>query len=63
MEDQNGQKHYTTEVIGSTLIMLDSKAQDTSVNAPESPEEIGDDAANTSESPKDFPDKEDDLPF
>ena len=58
-EDQNGQKHYATEIIGSNMIMLDPKGQDSSMVEPE-PQEYSDAEPETS---KESSKEDDDLPF
>ena len=63
-DDQNGQKHYMTEIVGFTMVMLDSKGQDVSSNAPE-PQKGSAPAADSKPEPpgNNFPEGEDDLPF
>ena len=57
-EDQNGQKRYLTEVVGASMVMLDSKG-----TAP-SRESKGTMPDAIPEPPADeFPEGEDDLPF
>ena len=62
-EDQNGQRHYATEVIGFTMIMLDPRSQETSKVIPERQEATS--SFNTSQPPpaSDSPTPDDDLPF
>ena len=61
-EDQNGQRHYATEIVGFNKLMLDSRSQDTStgVTGPQ-----GAPVSEPSQAPPapDFPEAEDDLPF
>jgi len=61
-EDQNGQRHYATEIVGFNMLMLDSRSQDTStgVTGPQ-----GAPVSEPSQAPPapDFPEAEDDLPF
>ena len=63
-DDQDGQKHYSTEVIGSNFIMLDAKGQDVSTNAKE-PQQEHEPASDNMPKPPDStaPEQEDDLPF
>jgi len=62
-EDQNGQKHYATEVIGANMIMLDPKSQNTTIEEPESQENAIPDSDTVPESSPDTSKEEDDLPF
>jgi single-strand DNA-binding protein len=56
-EDQNGQKHYITEIIGSNIILADSKGSENTKNTPEQ-------KTNSKKGSGDnFPDEDDDLPF
>jgi single-strand DNA-binding protein len=56
-EDQNGQKHYITEIIGSNIILADSKGSENIKNTPEQ-------KPNSKKGSGDnFPDEDDDLPF
>lgn len=61
-EDQSGQKRYSTEVVGYTLLMLDSKNQDTS-GGPPPQRQGGQSSFNASQPPSNIPDADDDLPF
>ncbi len=63
-DDKDGQKHYMTEVVGFNMVMLDSKGQDVSSNAPE-PQKGSAYAADSKPEPpgNNFPEGEDDLPF
>ena len=62
-EDQNGQKHYSTEVVGTNMIMLDPKSQDTTIEEPEPQENAIPDSDTVPESSIDTSKEEDDLPF
>ena len=63
-DDQNGQKHYATEVIGATFIMLDSKGQDTSRGSATPPGKTAPKPDSMPElSEADYPEQDDDLPF
>ena len=62
-EDQNGQKHYSTEVVGTNMIMLDPKSQDTIIEEPESQENNIPDSDTVPEPSQGSPKEEDDLPF
>ena len=62
-DDQDGQKHYVTEIVGFNMVMLDPKGMDTSMNVPEPPESPLPDADITPEPSEDVPKEEDDLPF
>ena len=62
-EDQNGQKHYATEVIGNLMIMLDSKGQDTSMAGPEFQDNPFPDTDKAPKSSNESPNEDDDLPF
>lgn len=62
-EDQNGQKHYSTEVVGTNMIMLDSKSQDTTIEEPEPQENAIPKPDKVPEPSKDSQKEEDDLPF
>ena len=62
-EDQNGQKHYSTEVVGINMIMLDSKSQDTTIEGPESQVYATPDSDTMPEPSQDSTKEEDDLPF
>ncbi len=71
-DDQDGQKHYMTEIVSFSMLTLDPKGQDVSMNAPESQKysapapnkapgnSAGNSAGSSAES---FPGGEDDLPF
>ncbi len=61
-EDQSGQKHYMTEIVGANLLMLDSKGQTESVDFPESQSAPSDSPGNIPKPPT-GDEKEDDLPF
>jgi single-strand DNA-binding protein len=63
-EDQNGQKHYVTEVIGNDLIFLEPKGQNSGQEPPEPQQSRKQNAAPRDQSvpPQEFP-EEDDLPF
>jgi single-strand DNA-binding protein len=61
-EDQSGQRHYATEIVGFNMLMLDSRSQDASTGV------TGPQGAPVSEPSQalpapDFPEAEDDLPF
>ena len=60
-DDQSGQKRYTTEVVGFTLLMLDSRNQDTSGEQPQ--RQGGQSSFNASQPPSNTPAADDDLPF
>ena len=65
-DDKNGQKHYSTEVVGFNFIMLDSRSQDTSQAAQDTreaspPPQSADEGSVPP--PQDFPQGDDDLPF
>ena len=62
-DDQDGKKHYITEVVGFNMVMLDPKDKDTTMNAPEPPESPVSDTDTTPEPSEDIPKEEDDLPF
>ncbi|HDY87483.1 MAG TPA: single-stranded DNA-binding protein [bacterium] len=63
-DDQDGKKHYMTEVVGFHLVMLDPKGQDVSLNVPEPQQSSAPDTEPTAEPPgENFPEGEDDLPF
>ena len=61
-EDQSGQKRYSTEVVGFTLLMLDSKNQDTS-GGPPPQRQGGQSSFSASQPPSNIPAADDDLPF
>jgi single-strand DNA-binding protein len=62
-EDQNGQKHYMTEIVANDMFFLDSKNQGGS-ESPEPQQSRRQNAPPRAQSgpPQDFP-EEDDLPF
>jgi len=62
-EDQNGQKRYSTEVVGINMIMLDSKSQDATTEEPESREDAIPDSDTMPKPSQNSPKEEDDLPF
>ena len=67
-DDQSGQKRYSTEVVGFTLLMLDSRNQDTSGEPPPQRQERqqrqgGQSSFNASQPPSNAPPVDDDLPF
>ena len=63
-DDQDGKKHYMTEVVGFNMVMLDPKGQDVSMNVPEPQQSSAPDTDIIPEPPDDkFPEGEDDLPF
>jgi single-strand DNA-binding protein len=59
-DDQGGQKHYMTEIVGSQMVMLDSRGQD-------SPTQSGSRRSSgggyKDAPPDDLPEPEDGLPF
>ena len=58
-DDQNGQKHYMTEIILSNMLMLDSKPSD----APARQKDSAPAPKGKPKSADSFPEEEDDLPF
>jgi len=60
-EDQSGQKRYSTEVVGYSLLMLDSRSQDSSGGPPQ--RQGGQSSFNASQPPSNIPAADDDLPF
>ena len=62
-DDQNGQKHYSTEVIGTTFIMLDSKGKETSKGTASQGKTAHDPGNMPELSNDDIPVQDDDLPF
>ncbi len=63
-EDQNGQKRYSTDIVGSTMLMLDQKGQELSVDARDREDSTAPDSKDIPESPPDnIPQEDDDLPF
>jgi len=62
-EDQSGQKHYATDIVGGAMIPLDPRAQGSGPgDAPSSKRPSGGNA-NSPIPSQDFPQEEDDLPF
>ena len=57
-DDQSGQKHYSTEIIGNNLLMLDARGQD----APQGSSSSQGFTGNQQPAPREYPD-DDDLPF
>ena len=64
-EDQSGQKHYATEVVGYNLVFLDAKGQGQSAGPNDSaPAKQPSAGRGSSQVPsQEFPQEEDDLPF
>ena len=63
-DDQDGKKHYMTEVVGFNMVMLDPKGQDVSMNVPEPQQSSAPDTDIIPEPTDDkSPEGEDDLPF
>jgi single-strand DNA-binding protein len=62
-DDQNGQKHYITEIIGFNMVMLDPKGADISMNAPDLPESSMPDSDIAPDTSENSSREEDDLPF
>jgi single-strand DNA-binding protein len=62
-DDQDGQKHFMTEIVGWNFFILDAKGQN--ANPPESaqPQQSGAPADQSQKPSADFPGEEDDLPF
>ncbi|MFC1542099.1 single-stranded DNA-binding protein [Candidatus Latescibacterota bacterium] len=58
-EDKDGKKNYMTEVVGASMLMLDSKGSDSSMNTASSDSGSG----NESRQSSNMPNEEDDLPF
>ena len=62
-EDQNNQRHYVTEVVGSNIMMLDAKSQDSSGDGVDSRKNQAP-SGTAQKTPADsFPEADDDLPF
>jgi single-strand DNA-binding protein len=62
-EDQNNQRHYVTEVVGSNIMMLDAKSQDSSGDGVDSRKNQAP-SGTAKKTPADsFPETDDDLPF
>ncbi|MFC1608409.1 single-stranded DNA-binding protein [Candidatus Latescibacterota bacterium] len=64
-DDKNGQKQYMTEIVGNTMIMLDSRGQDSSQQGSnyQKPQQDGGGSGKAPPPPPDFPQGDDDLPF
>lgn len=64
-EDQSGQKHYATDIVGNNLILLDAKGQGQSAgpndSSPSKKPQAG--RSGSPVPPENFPQEEDDLPF
>ncbi|MFC1538335.1 single-stranded DNA-binding protein [Candidatus Latescibacterota bacterium] len=58
-EDKDGKKNYMTEVVGNSMLMLDSKGSNPSMNEPDSDSGSG----KASRQSSNMPNEEDDLPF
>ena len=61
-DDQNGQKHYMTEIVGFIMLMLDAKGQEASSAPAERQGGSSFDSGQVAPTP-DFPEADDDLPF
>ena len=62
-DDQSGQRHYSTEIVGNFLIMLDSRSQDAAPSDQSRKKTQNHDDAGQDSQPSDFPQADDDLPF
>ncbi len=67
-DDQNGQKHYMTEIVGNDMMFLDSKDRNAPENQESSPQQparrpSGSGPSRSQAPAPNFPPEEDDLPF
>ncbi|MFA6472549.1 MAG: single-stranded DNA-binding protein [Candidatus Latescibacterota bacterium] len=64
-EDQNGQKHYATDIVGNNLILLDARPQGQGAGPNDAPSGKKPSAGRGDNQvpSQDFPQEEDDLPF
>lgn len=62
-EDQNGNKHYKTEIVGSNIQLLGSKGDAGATDTVDAPKPEQTQTAPPQEEPSDPQSEEDDLPF
>ena len=62
-DDQGGQKHYMTEIVGYQMIMLDSKGQSSSFPEQSNREPQQNMQTGQNDPPQNMPPVDDDLPF
>ena len=62
-DDQSGQRHYMTEIVGNFLIMLDPRSQDAASSDQSRQKTQNHDDAGQDSQPSDVPQTDDDLPF
>lgn len=62
-DDQSGQRHYSTEIVGNFLIMLDPRSQDAAPSGQSRQKTQNHDDAGQDSQPSDVPQADDDLPF
>ena len=62
-DDQSGQRHYSTEIIGNFMIMLDPRSKDAASSGQSRHDTQHNVDAGQDSQPSDVPQADDDLPF